>query len=518
MLFTCPSCGNEFQGPRPEAGQLLKCPACGQSFVDEDSTVLDREGPTVAGDLAPGRLIEGFLIEESVGKGAMGSVYKATQLSLKRTVALKVLPAAFAQRPAFVERFHEESMALSALNHPNIVSIIERGNIGDIYFLVMEYIDGPCLLTLMSEEPFDVEQFLKVATATAAALNYAHDRGVVHRDIKPSNIMLNSQRQVKIADFGLAGLVAQERKAVESGMRRPRRMGTPAYMSPEQKTDPIDVDGRSDIYSAGVVFYELLTGQKPASPLTELPSEVAPTADPRLDHIVGKCLCEDRGGRYQTAAELLEDLRQFEAELDRAPRCPECGTLSPVRFERCVHCGRDLEEFFDICPGCRQKNRHEVRYCLHCGTDVHKGRTLVLEKVSMMLDQADRLRLDGKFDQALKMLDDVQTTEGRAFEEHRVRAGVIRERTLNERRQAADRVYAEGQRMLRDRRFREALELFRSVPSDIRDTTEAVSATRQLQARLAADRRSRTATNLVLMVVAVILVVGGILIYKVLLQ
>jgi serine/threonine protein kinase len=505
MRFTCPGCDREFEAPRPKLDEPVTCPSCGREFADEEATMADDLGPLAAGGVTAGKELGGFRIEEKIGTGAMGEVYKAIQLSLDRTVALKVLPTVFAERPAFVRRFYEESMALSALNHPNVVTIIERGNVGKIYFFVMEYVDGQSLAQLMTK-PFTVEEFIKIAKGTAAALSYAHKQGVVHRDIKPSNIMLTSDFDVKIADFGLAGLMAQERRAADSKGERPRRMGTPAYMSPEQKANPLEVDGRADIFAAGVVFHELVAGKRPEMPLSQMPSELSKTADPRLDRTIAKCLQVSPDDRYQNAADLLADIEAFEAELQRAPRCPTCGKLSPVRSMRCVYCDENLERFFDVCPECKHKNRREVRHCLRCSVDLEKGRTLVADKVSMMLDHADRLRLNASFDEALRVLDEVQTVEGRAFEAHRRRAEALREKTVNERRTAALRAYDEGKRMVREHRFREAIELLKGVPPDIKDTTNTIKGALQLQARIAAERKSETTMNVVIVAIFMVLV------------
>jgi len=425
MKFVCPTCGDEFEAKPPRGGDQMACPQCGHAFTDPDATVADDLGPLAAGGVAPGKELQGFQVEHKIGTGAMGVVYKATQLSLGRTVALKLLPQALASRPAFVKRFYEESAALSALNHPNVVSIIERGNVGKIYYFVMEHIDGPSLQASMSE-PMPIDELVRIAKGTAAALSYAHRQGVVHRDIKPSNIMLNAERQVKIADFGLAGLMAQERKALAGGGEPPSRMGTPAYMSPEQKKNPLDVDGRTDIFALGVVLHELSTGKRPELPLQEKPSRLTLSADPRLDPIIAKCLEEDPDQRYQTAADLLDDLDSLAAEIGRAPRCPRCDRLSPVRFQRCVHCDENLEHFFDVCPECMSKNRREVRHCLNCGVNLERGRTLVSNKVAMMLDRADQLRLNGHFAEALQMLEEVEAVEGKPFEQERERARVRR--------------------------------------------------------------------------------------------
>jgi hypothetical protein len=504
MEVDCPRCGEHFEAAVPSQDDFLVCPQCGHRFPDPEATVVDELGPLAPGGVTPGKELGGFRIEEKIGTGAMGVVYKAIQLSLGRTVALKVLPVAYAERPAFVKRFYEESMALSALNHPNIVTIIERGNVGKIYYFVMEYIDGPSLQELM-KKPFPLEQLPAIARETAAALSYAHRQGVVHRDIKPSNIMLNSEAQVKVADFGLAGLMTQQ-VSEPGGQSGPRKMGTPAYMSPEQKKSPMNVDGRTDIFSMGVVLHELTTSLRPEVPLRSMPSDQNMTADPRLDPIIAKCLEPDPGDRYQTAAELLQDIQRYESELRRAPRCPNCGKLSAVRFQRCAYCDTDLEQYFDVCPECRSRNRREVRHCLNCGVDLERGRTLVSNKVAMMLDRADRLRLNGDFEEAVQILDEVQAVEGKAFEQERERARALRRRVLAERLEAARRDFQQAKRLVREHRFQEAIRLFQRVPSDIKDTTEAIQATKEIQARLAAERRSESTTNIVLAVIAIVLI------------
>jgi predicted Ser/Thr protein kinase len=516
MNFTCPSCATEFEAERPKGGHAVQCPSCRYTFADEDSTILDLNPPPKTDSLEAGRVLAGFRVEEAIGRGAMGVIYKATQLSLDRIVALKVLPTAFADNEKFVDRFHKESGALSALSHPNVVTIFDRGHVGRTYFFVMEYVDGPSLRDVL-EGPTDVYQFVRLAKGTAAALAYAHEQGVVHRDIKPSNIMLTSRGEVKIADFGLAGIMREEQADASTG--RPTVMGTPAYMSPEQKRDSLRVDGRSDLFSAGIVFYEALAGVKPEMPLTRPPSSIAPTADPRLDPIVERCLKESPDDRFQSAQELLLDLERFEADLRRAPPCPSCGENNPVRAEVCTHCGADLEELFDVCPECMGKNRRDVRRCLHCGADLERGRTIITQKVTLMLEQADKLRLGGNFAEALQILDEVDTIEGRAFEEERQRAQLLRQTTTAERTKAAKTAYREGRRMLAERRFREAIDLFKAVPADIRDTTKEIEAARRLQAEMAAQMRSQAHTNLALLIlglVAIVVVVAWVLLRKLL--
>ncbi len=506
MEFICPSCKGAFEAARPDSGEVLRCPHCEYRFADDDPTVVDEAQPLRADNLPPSTNVAGFRVDELIGRGSMGVVYRATQLSLDRTVALKVLPPNFADNEKFVERFYEESGALSALNHPNIVTIYERGHMGKTYFFAMEYVDGPPLRDML-EEPLDVRALLHIAKGTASALSYAHARGVVHRDVKPSNIVLNSRDEVKIADFGLAGLIRQDSSVSEAGSTHAAVMGTPAYMSPEQKQNSLAVDGRSDIFSAGVVFYEAMAGQKPEIPLERSPSEVEPTADPRLDPIVARCLEQKAEDRYQTADELLADLERISAEIADAPCCHECGTLNPVRFEVCKECGADLDELFDICPECKGKNRREVRACLHCGTDLEKGRTLITSKVTMMLDQADQLRLNGNYIEALDILEEVQAIEGRAFEAERERARVLRKTTVAERLRQAKSDYAEARRLVQQGRFQEAIELFERVPADIKDTTKEIQTARELKARLAAELRNQSTTNLILLLLCLVLAI-----------
>lgn len=507
MNFICKLCEHEFEADRPSEGERLKCPMCGHEFQDSQATTLDdTPAPQSSALLLPDTQVAGFIVEEKIGVGAMGYVYRARQISLDRIVALKVLPPAFSERPAFVERFHEESAALSSLNHPNIVTIIERGNVGKTYFFAMELIDGPPLTKLMYQQLSD-EQIVRIAHGTAAALEYAHAQGIVHRDIKPSNIIINSQNVVKVADFGLAGIMTRHPSAdaTEHG-NHVGRMGTPSYMSPEQKDNPLAVDGRTDIFSLGVVLFELLTGHKPELPLEALPSEISETADPRMDPIVKRCLEIHPQDRYAHASELLRDIRRYETELRLAPRCPSCGTVGPVREQTCVNCGEDLSEFFDLCPECSKPNRREVRFCLSCGADLERSRTVVSQKVSLMLDHADRLRIEQSYDEALQILEEVRGISGKAFDDQRDRAQRLRDLTITERRTAAKKAYMEAKRLLRERRFVEAIEMLKSIPPSVKDTSKAVATARKQQAEYVAQRKSAATVTLIIFALCLLLI------------
>jgi len=506
LEFSCKCCDHEFEAPTPEDGAFVQCPVCGHYFEDTHLAGEYRISPAAATDIVAGGRIGGFLVEAKIGVGAMGQVYRARQMSLNRTVALKVLPRAFADRPEFVRRFHEESTALSTLNHPNIVSIIERGHVGRTYFFVMEFVDGPSLTRLMLR-PVTVDTFINVAKGVAAALEFAHSRGIVHRDIKPSNVMLNAHEVVKVGDFGLAGLLTNSGEGVEGPSGQSiGRMGTLSYMSPEQLRAPHEVDGRTDIYALGIIMYQLVTQERPELPLVKKPSQVCSTADPRLDPIIARCLAEDREDRYPSATELLVELRRFEMEMRLAPSCPQCDKVSPVDAEACAYCGADLGHFFEECPDCKRLNRLELKDCLYCGNDLARGRTIVSNRISTMLDYADRLRAEGSFTEALHMIDELSTTGGKAFEEQSSRADAMRQSALVERRSLARDRFNEANRMLQAHRFAEAVDMLKSVPPEEKDVTKAITHALQMQARYVARRKSSAATNLVLFIVGLIIV------------
>ncbi len=246
-------------------------------------------------------------ILETIGEGGMGVVYKAVQKQLGRTVALKVLSPALASDPAFVERFTREAQALAQLSHPNIVGIHEFGVHDGVPFLVMEYVDGTSLRALLGAKKLPPERALEVVPQICDALAYAHSRGVIHRDIKPENILIDSRGCLKIADFGLAKLAEPDQTRIT---RTNMIMGTPNYMAPEQMDNPGTVDHRADLYSLGVIFYEMLTGELPRGRF-KAPSERA-GVDRRLDPVVLKSLERSPDDRFQSAAAMKERVTRLE--------------------------------------------------------------------------------------------------------------------------------------------------------------------------------------------------------------
>ncbi len=259
--------------------------------------------------LKPPDLIPGYRLEKLVGKGGMGEVHKATQLSLGRTVAIKLLSGDLAKDQAFVTRFEKEGAALAALSHPNIVSIVDKGKTDSTYYLVMEYVDGPSLREVMRSPLLDQAAALKIVLEICRAIDYAHNRGVIHRDLKPENILFDEQAGgiAKVTDFGLAGFADGAYSTRFNLTETHVAMGTASYMAPEQRVDAKTADHRADVWSLGVMLYELLVGEVPVGNF-DPPSHRKAGLDRRLDAIVAKCLKPVPADRYQKVADLIADL------------------------------------------------------------------------------------------------------------------------------------------------------------------------------------------------------------------
>lgn len=280
---------------------------------------------------APGLplVLPGFELLEILGKGGMGEVWKARQVSLGRMVAIKVLPPKLATDPEFVARFEKEATALAALSHPHIIQIIDRGSSGDHYYFVMELVPGGrSLRELISAGRLPPQVALRLVLQIVRAIDYAHEQGVIHRDLKPENILIDPRGHAKVADFGLAGM-----RGIDSAIHLTATavaMGTINYMAPEQRRDAKHVDGRADLYSLGVILYELLTGDLPLGRF-KLPSEKIAGLDPRIDAIVVQALESDLEARFQRASRIgiaVESILASSPAMMTTPLPSDPGLLS----------------------------------------------------------------------------------------------------------------------------------------------------------------------------------------------
>jgi serine/threonine-protein kinase len=304
------------------------------NFLDEPALNLAADSVAEPGDSLIGDSLGRYRILELLGRGGMGAVYKAKDTMLGREVAIKVLHPNFSIDQDLLHRFEQEARAASALNHPNIITIHEFGQEGGVHFIVSELIEGETLRRRVEKGRMNADAVLDVSIQIASALNAAHGAGIVHRDIKPENVMARPDGLVKVLDFGLAKLadrpatVAFDTNAPTSPDFKTEPgtiLGTMAYMSPEQARG-LAVDARSDIFSLGVAMYEMAAGRSPfaretvadviVSILEKNPpplAELAPEAPLALEAIIGKSLRKDREERYQTAGELLGDLKSVKS-------------------------------------------------------------------------------------------------------------------------------------------------------------------------------------------------------------
>ena len=292
----CPSCEAEL----PTDASHGLCPACVLRGALQSESPVDV--PSVEKIQAA---FPEFKILECIGRGGMGIVYKAEQAALGRCVALKILDPSLSGDPGFAERFGREARTLGKLAHPNIVAIHEFGEREGFFWLTMEFVEGVNLRQAMQTSIFTPQQALAVIPDLCAALQFAHNQGVLHRDIKPENILLDTRGHVKIADFGIARLAGEQ--ADFTLTHTGSALGSAAYMAPEQIESPHDVDHRADIYSLGVVFYEMLTGSLPLGRFPA-PSEKS-TSDPRLDEVVFRALAKEREDRFQSAGAVNEGVK-----------------------------------------------------------------------------------------------------------------------------------------------------------------------------------------------------------------
>ena len=379
-------------------------------------------------------------ITELLGAGGMGAVYKARQEGLDRVVALKILPEEFGHDVKFALRFTREARTLAKLNHPNIVSVYEFGNVHDTYYFLMEYVDGPTLRDVVSAGQLAPEHALAMVPHLCDALQFAHDKGVIHRDIKPENILMTTDGSVKIADFGLSRILGDENQPTAlTGTHQ--IMGTPRYMAPEQLEGAHSVDHRADIYSLGVVFYEMLTGELPMGRFAAPSQKVE--IDVRLDEVVLRTLEKEPQRRYQNASQIKSDVqtitstdnpayaRTVVGEADRpAGEASAAGSLEQQelagrllltrrqlmeRIEnslRPLFRGQLLQILFGVAlivlgAQCWARNMHELHRVV-CGVIVHVYGVLVIGSAANVCTKIKRIDYSKPVDDIRNRLDKVR--------------------------------------------------------------------------------------------------------------
>ncbi|MBX2810806.1 MAG: serine/threonine protein kinase [Myxococcales bacterium] len=310
----CRRCGIKFEVVRSETRASSDV-----ASVDPDAPREARPRPPqkanqayrmATGELPKGTELDGYVVDEPLGRGAMGTVYRGRQLSLQRPVAIKVMSTDLVEQPEFILRFRREAAALASLSHENVVAIIDQGRLEQWCYFVMEYIEGPTLRRVISRRGLRMSVALDLALQVGRGLDYAHGKGVVHRDLKPENVLIADRGSAgylaKICDFGLADLLYSDRSFVNlTGSRI--SMGTINYMAPEQRQDAGRVDQRADVFSFGVMLYEIFTGELPLGRFPR-PSVKNPRLDARLDGVILKALEPDARRRYPRVRDISDAL------------------------------------------------------------------------------------------------------------------------------------------------------------------------------------------------------------------
>lgn len=330
----------------------------------------------------PGDRVNNYILEEQIGQGTFGRVWRARHHVFREPVAIKIPTDA-----EYVQHLRREGVAIHGLRHPNIVRALDLDPYADPPYLVMEYVPGESLRRFLEVNPqgLPLETCLAVIRGVLRALSVAHEAGVIHRDLKPENILLTKtsaqladvcEQTVKVADFGLGRIggamtssLMQSGSAGEGGSS-----GTPAYMAPEQQ-EGLEADARSDLYSCGIVLFEMLTGKRPQG--AEVPSRLRSGVPPALDAVFLRCYAR-REHRFGSAADMLAALVPSSGR-KKAPEgkegeqtCPSCHGLMRAEDQFCIYCGRQLAAVVPQCSSCGGYVHVLDHFCIFCGQDLRR--------------------------------------------------------------------------------------------------------------------------------------------------
>lgn len=338
-MFTtdCPNCSKSYKiKENSYIGRKVQCKCCNAVFVASETVAQENDETLVEKTIIPDADDDIVEVNEKLpelpnykcirllGYGGMGAVYEATQLSLNKPVAVKFLYTKFEKDANIIRRFKQEIDILAKLDHPNVVAVLECGTSDSPIYYVMEYIKGNSLNTYIQKNGMMSEDALRYALQIAAGLQHAHQHHVIHRDIKPDNVLIDQYGNAKLTDFGIAGVVMDDNPYSTRITQETTCMGTLAYMSPEQKISAATADERSDIYSFGVMVYQMLTGRLPEG-IFLMPSQIDRSLR-EWDVLIGKCLDQEPTRRYQTMGEVITALKKHRilpVPLPKSPSQPD---------------------------------------------------------------------------------------------------------------------------------------------------------------------------------------------------
>ncbi len=468
VVLPCPGCERQLRLPAEVDQPTGLCPHCGceMDLSRWHSGEVSGLADPVAASLI-GRELGGYRLHRIIGRGGMGYVYLGEDLTTHEEVAVKVLRDDLKNTQRVVERFERESEALARLNHPNIVSLLDRGHQEGFYFLVMERIGSgsgqpTSLKSLIRRRALTIPQSIRIVQKILSALEAAHRQDIIHRDVKPANILIDDDGEVKVTDFGIARFLRSRSGGTAPGedpaVGRPRGDGTPdsqiilgslAYMAPEQKKSHA-VDRRADIYSVGVLFYEMVVGRRPGLKYVP-PSEILPGLGSFLDTIIERAIEPSLSKRYASAAEMLVDMERAldsptgetvtstrvavaELEWDEHEeegsargeyRCPICGKTGPNDRDRCFYCGLSKRR---RCPRCQARVDMAASLCPTCDARLPALAELVAlvrdAEASFEVFRRDKKRSSKRIETAQLLLERYDRARALGADERDVRARV----------------------------------------------------------------------------------------------